>query len=826
MEHFTFRGEGQPLKYANSGGGGPGKGRAQRRDSEGHGRGLQLALEKIDGETPEAEVVARDYYDGTRGRMIHFEIDYAYAGADPQMDEFGGSREGIELVHVVPLGGKRFRITLYVPFAATNFLIKQVQKFVETKGTEAKRWASIESVEEVTVRSLYHDDPSYFPEDFSEVKWFELWIVKARRAALEPIQKQSGFELAEERLEFRDRLVVLARISPNQLIESHLINIVAEVNKPTFARSIAYLHSLPSGKQYALLDKAAQRILEPNRRVRVAMLDSGVTIGHPLLEPVVQLDDVYDATGGNGNDQQDHGTGIASLILFGERLERDLAGDATLEPSARLESVCLLDEVAANSGPVDPVLLGNRTARACYLLPLLNNEQEQRVFVSTVTDSERCQSGKPDPYSAALDSLAYGKSPIPDDIDLHGPKLILQSGGNSVIGESRQHIERPAQAWNIVTVGAYTRRPGKRRKGTRYLAEYGSLSPSSSHGAGYEARRALKPDIVMEGGNAEDDGFGSGIQAPDCMVLGASAKFPSQYFSLLDGTSSAAGLAGNLAAKIWARYPALSPNSVRALLVNSARWTTQMVTEFRSNENATGYEALVQQCGMGVPNAYLATDSEQSFVTMVFEDSIAPFATGGRNAGEQRFDQFHLIRLPWPVDTLKLYARATAEMRVTLAHFIEPNPTNREYASRYKYESHGLRFRFKRRNETQEQFCARISKELETEENKALKEAGQQIRRATATTKWKLGPDLRSRGSIHSDLWVGGAQDLAEMSQVAVFPVSGWWRYNLDDSEHGKEVEYSLALSVTIRDHSDAELYMAVRAIVEAEERPQVSVDA
>jgi hypothetical protein len=33
-----------------------------------------------------------------------------------------------------------------------------------------------------------------------------------------------------------------------------------------------------------------------------------------------------------------------------------------------------------------------------------------------------------------------------------------------------------------------------------------------------------------------------------------------------------------------------------------------------------------------------------------------------------------------------------------------------------------------------------------------------------------------NKGSIHSDIWVGTAADLAERGVVGVYPVSGWWK--------------------------------------------------
>jgi len=64
------------------------------------------------------------------------------------------------------------------------------------------------------------------------------------------------------------------------------------------------------------------------------------------------------------------------------------------------------------------------------------------------------------------------------------------------------------------------------------------------------------------------------------------------------------------------------------------------------------------------------------------------------------------------------------------------------------------------------------------------------------TAGWELGPQLRTRGSIHSDWWTGTAADLANCGLIAVYPVSGWWRES-KGNDWSKEARY--ALVVTIR---------------------------
>ena len=107
------------------------------------------------------------------------------------------------------------------------------------------------------------------------------------------------------------------------------------------------------------------------------------------------------------------------------------------------------------------------------------------------------------------------------------------------------------------------------------------------------------------------------------------------------------------------------------------------------------------------------------------------------------------------------------EMRVTLSYFIEPNPAESARGRKSRYASHGLRFAVKTADEDLPEFRKRI--------NKAARAEGEVVS-SVDDTGWLLGPTLRDRGSLHSDIWRGPANDLARRGVLAVFPVGGWWK--------------------------------------------------
>lgn len=91
-------------------------------------------------------------------------------------------------------------------------------------------------------------------------------------------------------------------------------------------------------------------------------------------------------------------------------------------------------------------------------------------------------------------------------------------------------------------------------------------------------------------------------------------------------------------------------------------------------------------------------------------------------------------------------------------------PGRRGYRSRYSYQSHGLRFETIRPGQELDNFRAYINGLVELEEYDGPE---------GDNDGWFLGSQLRTRGSIHSDTWIGTVRDLLDMHTIAIFPVGG-----------------------------------------------------
>ena len=350
-------------------------------------------------------------------------------------------------------------------------------------------------------------------------------------------------------------------------------------------------------------------------------------------------------------------------------------------------------------------------------------------------------------------------------------------------------IHDPAQAWNVLTVGAYTQlatldASDPTRRGGRPLAPSGELSPYSTTSVGFADSWPIKPDVVFEGGNALVlPGDNVDFPIPNMSLLTTHHKpFDERSFDLMLATSAATAQAARLAALISAEYPEYWPETLRGLIVHSASWTPAMRQHLDAASGKRARAKLVRRYGFGVPSLVRALRSACNAAVLVKQETIRPY-----NRGAMR--EWHVHELPWPREVLADLGETQVILRVTLSYFIEPNPARRGWKRRYIYASHGLRFEVKAATETIPQFEKRMNQ-------KALFEEEGCPNAPSDTESWFLGEQARNRGSLHSDIWEGTAADLAERGCIGVFPVGGWWKESVkrDRSDYG--VRYALIVSI------------------------------
>ena len=277
---------------------------------------------------------------------------------------------------------------------------------------------------------------------------------------------------------------------------------------------------------------------------------------------------------------------------------------------------------------------------------------------------------------------------------------------------STDSIHDPGQAWNALTVGASTdlvHITGPDMEDYQPIAPAGGLSPFSTTSQTWQSHWPMKPDVVFEGGNAAQGAAGAAWM-PSLSLLTTHANIVDRLFTTSNATSAATALAARMAARLMAEYPDLRVETIRGLMVHSAEWSPGMRQQFLSNPsnpNKGDVANLVRHCGFGQPDLERALWSVENSLTLICEDSLHPFKREGSKAPTLR--DMNLHRLPWPLGELEALGEAEVEMRVTLSYFIEPNPSSRGIKSRYRYESHSLRFEVKRAHESEEEFRTRIN---------------------------------------------------------------------------------------------------------------------
>ena len=711
---------------------------------------------------------------------------------------------------------------VYIPDGKREHFFKRIDDYLESvtpegKPKNARLVESIRSIRRATIRELWTDTEAEFPDNGVDA-WWEVWLRKGDEPIENLVQmgERHHLPIGVHFLGFGDRTVALARATPEKLAEVLAANDnVAELRKPHNIST--EILSLNAAEQHEWVDELVGHTYAAGLGApTVCILDCGVQQGHPLLASSLEKSDTHVVDPEwRVAPVHPHGTEMAGLALYGDleqAIERATTGHG-VRLVHRLESVKFLPD----AGSTDPDLWGAVTARAVDR-PEIEAAERPRAFLMAVTATtpiprsrdQASEDGKPTSWSASVDALAYGRAiddskprlTYLDRSEKPHPRLIVVSAGNirnlesaadHLIRCDTEPVEDPAQAWNALTVGAYTEKDHMQDApiefaGYRPIAPRGELSPVSRTSVTFDRKKwPFKPEVVAEGGNWAVNPGGRPDTPENLALLTTRLTGPGRgLFTSTRDTSAASAQVAAMAADIQAAYPSFRPETVRGLIVHSAQWTDVMQAQFPHDKR--GRVAKLRRYGMGVPDLERACRSAGDSLTLVVESVIHPYErTGNERAGTSR--EMNLHTLPWPKDELAALAEAMVRLRVTLSYFIEPNPSSRGWSGRYVYPSHGLRFATKRADDSLDNFRKRINKEARDDGRKPPSRDTEQ--------GWFFGRDQQeSAGSLHTDIWEGTAQALSEKGAIAVYPVAGWWknRPELDQSNDG--VHYSMIVSI------------------------------
>lgn len=715
--------------------------------------------------------------------MLKNAADYDFALQSIDSSEIG------HLVSVhdsyTPDGGVVTSAILFLRKEKRDWLDKKAESYRgnrRTKNNERFNKSLLESIEDVSSVSV--DDlwsgKGHIPGEIRE--WVELWFIEYEEESVLSLLSRLQIEHNNNQiLKFPERIVVLAYANRKDLDRLFYSSdtFVKVSSVPTLAGFIADEDG-PGQRDWLSMIKNQYRYDAIDISKYFCILDSGVVASHPLLLPVISDNERYSVLKKWGvNDMWPHGTMMAGVVAYGD-LTDALASIKVAEPRFRLCSV----KVANKQDGAEKQFWGNFTKQGVAIAEIFHSNNVMG-YCMAIAENEGWSDGTPSSWSGAIDQVCFGEEP--------GVKRFFVQCAGNVDDEfdwrnypnsnKTRTILNPGQAWNALTVGAYTekvRALDTNKHPFNVIAREGGLSPYSTTSLLWMANMPIKPEIVMEGGNRTVDNFGTTDRHRDLELLTTSNLHELyRYFKTFNATSAATALAARYAGLVSVDNPNYWPETIRGLFVHTARWTEQMEQDFPDQDER------LRVCGFGVPDLKKMMESKKNGVTFIAQNTIQPYKrVEKRNA----FNKMHVYELPWPKDTLLMMGEKTVRLTITLSYFIEPGPTDNFVSSfkKYNYASAGLRFELCNVNERIDAFKGRLLRSYDEDDVKVEND----------TQRWNIGIRKRTKGSVHKDWIEMSAADLATCNLIAVFPVSGWWYSRKSLSKVESEMRYSLIVSL------------------------------
>lgn len=703
------------------------------------------------------------------------------------------------------------RATIFASAAGVGKLRGKIQAFQEedTKTGRPKNAdlvQSISAIVEAGLRALWRSPDAKFPAQGQIHPW-EIWLERNKADQFLERAQALGISFEDDRLQFPEDIVIVGHGTHDQIANAvRNFGTVKALAAPTVLSD--FFDGMPPEEQ-AEWARAMEGLIQPPDAADpryITLLDSGIGLNHPLIQPFLDPADRHAAEPAWGlNDTHGHGTQLAGLSLYGDLLPV-IQSNMPVPVGHRLESAKIIPDAGQNPHH----LLGAVVLNAVNAVEA-NAERGRTFAMASTTDEDMPHDGAPTSWSSEIDQLTAGVS----GNHLRQRLFVISAGNNrdqsrfqgaeylSVCDDPDHEIESPAQAWNSICIGAYTEKVRLPADSTGHpVAPMGDLSPSSRT-ATWAKHWPIKPDVVMEGGNWIQDGPPHPMNHAALSLLTTDHNYPLRSLTTSADTSAATALAAKAITELWEDYPHLWPETIRAIFVSSARWTEQMKTHVPANPSKGDFARLFQRYGYGVPDQARARRSAANALSLIVQDMIIPYRPSDSAGAEPVHNQMKFFQLPWPREALRQLGAAEVTLRVALSTFIEPNPSEAARGSKFRYASHNLRFKLNRSNENQAQFQARINKLADDPDAEPVADSD----------GWIFGRNRRDVGSLHIDELRCPASDLAYRNLLAVHPVAGWWKSRSVQDVDEKAAHFALVVELDAGD-VEAELYAEVQAAI------------
>lgn len=737
-------------------------------------------------------------------------------------------QQGIRLLNIREVDNE-IKATVYIPAGKERYFINKINDYenIDTRTGKPKNANLVNSIEDIgsaLLESLWTDPLDLIPA-LNNKAWVECWLrisddEKKQKEEINDfiaVLQESQIEAKSNCLVFPERAVVLINASREQL--THLImicDILAEFR--IGQETCSFWINEGNKDQTEWVNDLLSRLQISSSNIKVCLLDSGVNNGHRLLHPVLDTQDCLTVNPVWGTDDHEsgcgHGTLMAGIIAYGN-LEQALLTSGTISISHKLCSVKIVPR--PNQNPTPKELWGDITKQAISRSEI-QNPDKLILYCLAYTSSSDIDRGRPSSWSAAIDELAYAEGKkqrmlIISAGNLEGDEKWLRYPNSNLLSS----VQNPAQSWNALTIGAYTEKctiSDPMFRDSQIVAPPGGLSPFSTTSQVWTSKWPIKPEVVFEGGNLFINSDGHRYEHDDLSILSTSKNIQVRQFGSINATSAAAAQAAWFASQIALKYPAAWPETIRGLIVHSAKWNDMMIRQIGNGlRNKRDYQNLIRVFGYGKPDLITALYSSESAFTMILQEYIQPFEKSGSTP---KMKDMHYYKLPWPKDVLLALGELNIRLRITLSYFIQPGVGEIGWKDKYRYQSYGLRFDLNNENEDEDTFKKRI--------NIAVREEDEEIENNSGSDRWQIGVNNRKVGSLHSDIWEGTAAQMALCNMIAVYPIIGWWRERHNLRKENTKARYSLIVSLETP-QIETDIYSVVESMIKIPVEIPIDID-
>lgn len=557
-----------------------------------------------------------------------------------------------------------------------------------------------------------------------------------------------------------------------------------------------------------------------------AVLDSGIFTGNPLLENVVVAEEEFDTTENTTTDMNGHGTGVAGIVVYGDFTNSIETGN--FKPLVRVCNGKIMHDEEGNPCFPDDIRPEQIVREA---IEYFNKEFGCRVFNLSVGDREYLYSGgRQFAWAEMLDQLARELDVviIISAGNVSAPKLKEFSSREELMNQSRNQLFMPehrlidpATSALGITVGSITRfdEPSvvPNRITSVSAGKKDHLSVFTRIGKGVNG--AIKPDVVDYGGNyavsqlmrSRNRWVTNDLGLLEPTLNNTNDKIFRGYC----GTSFSAPHVTHIVARIERALEKQlqekpSANLIRAIFINSARYTDDMVEWADKSEDSlyTGKSNPKQERKLRLYGYGRADDSllysDYNRVTLFTEDKLS-------------LRSFHLYKIPVPKDFLQI--KANKVISISLAF----NPITR--LSRKDYLTNNLWFEVFRRIDEETLVLYKAKKKSGEDEEDDLDKLPDENK----AKDFKPGYTEINKGTLQQRIWQksarGGSDLLWDENEPYIYIlVTGKERFKYAEQEIPQE--YALAITFSYESEEDIKLYTKlknqVRVKIRQRERERV----